>query len=324
MKRILAFTFFALLAALGLVAAGRAWSGQVLGDAVRGGRIYDNWIVAVDQSAPRGSHPLWASQESNRRSGAVTWLCTECHGWDYKGADGAYGIFSNHYTGFIGITGVVGASQQDVLSWFNGTANTSHDFSRYFDATTVMDLVAFLRTRQIDTDLLIDRFTGRSLGDPQQGSVLYETNCASCHGDDGAEINFGTAQDPLFLADMAVVDPWRSVHKIRFGTPLDSRMPATEDLGWSLSWVADVLAYSQTLQRGNPSLRPFSAASTGPVLESQGRIEPLVWAAVVIFLIVSAGVGYDYYQQRRQAARPPANGKTTNGKTSNGRTTRKH
>lgn len=317
MRRILAFTFFALLATLCLVAAGRAWSAQVVGDAVRGGRIYDNWIVAVDQPAPTASHPLWQTQENNRRSGAVTWLCTECHGWDYKGADGAYGLYSSHYTGFTGVLGMVGASQQDVLEWFNGTANTSHDFGRYFDATSIMDLVAFLRTRQIDTNLLIDRYTGRSLGDPQQGAGLYESTCASCHGDQGAEINFGTETDPLFLADMTVVDPWRSVHKIRFGTPLDLRMPATEELGWSLTRVADVLAYAQTLQRGNPSLRPFSASATGPVLESQGNIRPLVWASSILLLIVLAGVAYDFYQQRKPAPQTrnggsqPKTGKTS-------------
>lgn len=321
MRRILAFTFFALLAALCLVAAGRAWDAQVLGDAVRGGRIYDNWIVTVDQTAPTASHPLWDTQESNRRSGAVTWLCTECHGWDYKGAAGAYGVFSSHYTGFIGTLGMVGASQQDVLIWFNGTANTSHDFSQYFDATSVMDLVAFLRTRQINTDLLIDRFTGRSLGDPQRGGALYEGTCASCHGDDGTQINFGTQQDPLYLADMTVVDPWRSVHKIRFGTPLSAAMPATEELGWSLTRVADVLAYAQTLQRGNPSLRPFNANATGPVLESQGNIVPLVWAAAILFLIVMAGVAYDFYQRR--TPQPDAhNGGGSQPKP--GKTTHKH
>lgn len=323
MRRILAFTFFALLAALCLVAAGRAWDAQVLGDAVRGGRIYDNWIVVVGRQAPATNHPLWDTQESNRRSGAVTWLCTECHGWDYKGADGAYGVFSTHYTGFIGTLGVVGASQQDVLTWFNGTRNTSHDFTQYFDAMDVMDLVAFLRTRQIDSSLLIDRFTGRSLGDPQQGSGLYESTCASCHGDDGAEINFGTLQDPLYLADMAVVDPWRSIHKIRFGTPLSAAMPAAEDLGWSLTRVADVLAYAQTLQRGNPSLRPFSAVATGPVLESQGNIVPLVWASAILLLIVLAGVAYDYYQRH---APQPGPGKAPNGggQPKNGKTNHKH
>lgn len=302
MRRILAFTFFALLAMLCVVAAGRAWTGQVLGDPVRGGQIYDDWVSLTGRSVPEANHPLWDLQDTNPRTGAVTWLCTECHGWDYKGADGAYGIFSSHYTGFTGVMGMVGSGQQDVLIWFNGTANTSHDFIQYFDATDVIDLVAFLRTRLIDTSLMIDQFTGRALGDPQSGIALYEESCAGCHGADGAQVNFGTEGEPLFLADMAVVDPWRSVHKIRFGTPASNAMPATEELGWSLGRVADVLAYAQTLQRGNPSLRPFSTASTRPVLESQGQIAPLVWASAVLLLVTLAGAGYDYYQQRNQAS----------------------
>lgn len=304
MKKSVGFLFTLLLASLCLLAAGRAWQGQVVGDAVRGGRIYDNWILALDRTAPIESHPLWDEQDTNRNAGAVTWLCTECHGWDYKGAEGAYGSFSSHYTGFKGVMGVVGASQQQVLIWFNGTGNTGHDFTPYFDSEDVMDLVAFLRTRQVDTDLMIDAFSGRSLGNPIEGKALYVSGCEGCHGTQGTLINFGTELQPLYLADMTVADPWRSVHKIRFGTPLDLRMPATEELGWSLSRVADVLAYAQTLERGNPSLRPFNPVSSGSVVvESQGRIEPLVWAAFVIFLIVAAGVAYDYRQQHPPQAK---------------------
>ncbi|MCW5874408.1 MAG: hypothetical protein KIS88_07150 [Anaerolineales bacterium] len=306
MKRSVGFLFALLLVSLGLLAVGRAWTGQVVGDAVRGGRIYDNWILALDRAAPADSHPLWSTQDTNRNSGAVTWLCTECHGWDYKGAEGAYGQFSSHYTGFKGVMGMVGASQQEVLIWFNGTGNISHDFTAFFDAEDVMDLVAFLRTRQVDTDLMIDAFTGRSLGDPEQGRSLYVSGCEGCHGNQGTLINFGNEAQPLYLADMTVVDPWRSVHKIRFGTPLDLRMPAAEELGWSLSRVADVLAYAQTLERGNPTLRPFNPVSSGGiVVESQGRIPPLIWATFIIFLIIAAGVAYDYYQQREQRRSTP-------------------
>ncbi|HRN51164.1 MAG TPA: c-type cytochrome [Anaerolineales bacterium] len=300
MKKSVGILFALLLSSLCLLAAGRAWSGQVVGDAVRGGRIYDNWILALDRTAPTESHPLWDEQTTNRNAGAVTWLCTECHGWDYKGVDGAYGQFSSHYTGFKGVIGVVGASQAEVLIWFNGTGNVAHDFTAYFDSDDVVDLVAFLRTRQADTDLMIDSFSGRSLGNAELGRGLYVSSCESCHGNAGTLINFGTQAQPLYLADMAVADPWRAVHKIRFGTPLDLRMPASEELGWSLSRVADVLAYVQTLERGNPSLRPFNPVSSGgtTVVESQGRIEPLVWATSILFVIIAAGVAYDYYQTR--------------------------
>lgn len=299
MKRALAFTFFALLAAVCLLAAGRSWAGQVLGDAVSGGRIYDNWVVAMDFVAPQTTHPLWTTQDNNRNSGSVTWLCSECHGWDYKGAAGAFGPYSSQYTGFKGVMGMVGATQQEVYTWLNGSANPNHDFSAYLDASAMQDLAAFLRTRQIDASLMIDPYNGGALGDSDRGEYDYRTTCSQCHGPQGDLMNFGTQASPLYLADLAVANPWRFVHKVRFGSPLNASMPATEDLGWSLSRVANVLAYTQTLERGNPTLRPFNASAAGPVqLESQANITPLVWAAGIIFLIVAAGVGYDFYQQR--------------------------
>ena len=47
----------------------------------------------IEKPAPSGDHPMWARRpdaEANSRSGADTWRCKECHGWDYKGKDGAY------------------------------------------------------------------------------------------------------------------------------------------------------------------------------------------------------------------------------------------
>ena len=152
---------------------------------------------------------------------------------------------------------------------------------------------------------------GCHFANPDAPGHLYEwersphgrnsVGCEGCHGTQGTLINFGTEAQPLYLADLAAANPWRTVHKIRFGTLLDLSMPASEELGWSLSRVADVLAYAQSLERGNPALRPFNPVSTGSiVVESQGRIEPLVWASALIFLIIAAGVAYDYRQQQNR------------------------
>lgn len=298
MKRLLAFTFFVLFAALCALAAGRGWAGQVLGDPVRGGRIYENWMITLDVVPPPGNHPLWNTQDVNKSAGTQTWTCVACHGWDYKGAAGAYGQHSTYYTGFKGITGIVGGSQAEVLSWLNGSANANHDFSSYLDSDATRDLIAFLRTRLVDTDLMINPTNGGALGNAEEGRKDFQASCADCHGADGSEINFGTEDSPLYLADIAVADPWRFVHKTRFGATVAPTMPASEELGWSLGRVTNLLAVAQGLTRGNPALRPFNRNSSGPVqLESQARIEPLVWAAVGLFAVVVAGAAYDYYQQ---------------------------
>jgi hypothetical protein len=82
-------------------------------DVVRGGRMYDRFWAEAG-SEPAIDHPLWATRpdpDSNPRTGSTTWRCKECHGWDYKGVDGAYGSGS-HRTGFPGIFGTALTPQE--------------------------------------------------------------------------------------------------------------------------------------------------------------------------------------------------------------------
>lgn len=307
MKRVLGFAFFALLAGTVLLAAGRGLppeQGELPGDPISGARIYDNWILALDLVPPEGDHPLWDRQDSNTRRGVVTWRCAECHGWDYKGVNGAYGPYSNHYTGFTGLGDAVGASQEEVLTWLDGTVNPEHNFLYYTNATALNDVAAFLRTRQIDTALLIDPDTGAAFGDRRVGRNIFVDACAACHGDDGDRINFGSAQNPLYLGDMAVADPWQTLHKIRFGSATSDRMPAYEDEDWSLNMMGNVLAYMQTLPRGNPE---FDILGTGQAIdvESQGQIEPIIYGVFVILFVVLVSVAWDVFIERRL---PPGKG----------------
>jgi len=303
MKRALGLTFLALMAGLVLLASRRALAGNqagVPGDALAGGLLYDNWLAVLDAPVPESDHPLWDNQDFNQRSGVVTWRCVECHGWDYKGAEGAYGSYSTHYTGFRGLEDTIGASQERVIQWLDGGLDPEHNFLSVTNSTVLNDLAAFLRTQQVDTDLMIDPSTGAALGDRQPGKVSYLRFCVSCHGDAGDEINFGTATLPLYLGDKAVADPWQTVHKIRFGTPGVDRMPAAEEMDWSLSKVADLLAHLQTLPRGNPDFDILTVDPNRPIeAESQAQIEPIVWATFAILITVAGNIGWDYYVNRR-------------------------
>jgi thiosulfate dehydrogenase len=96
----------------------------------RGGQLYDNWWkTTTDTLKPEGDHPLWKTQTTNKRSGYSTYRCKECHGWDYRGKDGAYGKGS-HFTGFIG---VYAASQnmslKELEASLKGSTIKEHDFS---------------------------------------------------------------------------------------------------------------------------------------------------------------------------------------------------
>ena len=304
MIRSLKFTFLALLAGTALLGAARALPGtrgDVPGDPLAGAKIYDNWMLALDQPPPAGDQPLWRRQDHNQRNGVVTWRCVECHGWDYKGADGAYGSYSTYYTGFPGLQDVIGASQSEVRRWLDGSIDPDHNFLPLVGTTALDDLAAFLRTQQVNMDLLINPSTGESLGDKNKGRDIYNANCQSCHGDTGRKLQFGTALEPLFLGDLAVAEPWQTVHKIRFGTPTNPRMPSSEEQNWSLNMVANVLAYLQTLPRANPDYQviQFNPDNSLPIAH-QGQVEPIVWGALAILAVVGANVAWDVYSKRRR------------------------
>ncbi len=215
-------------------------AGYVMADAVRGGLLYDKWWVVAGVDAPAEDHPRWAMQDTNTRSGADTWRCKECHGWDYKGIDGAYGSGS-HMTGFTGIFGTT-LSAQDVFD----KLETGHGFGDAgLSADDIWDLAKFVLDGQIDTDDHIDE-TGAFLGSELGGTISYDQVCLSCHGSDGKAINSGSAQDPVYVGTVANENPWEFLHKVRFGHP-GSAMPATDLLRWEVFLAADVGVYAQTL-----------------------------------------------------------------------------
>ncbi len=214
------------------------------GDAVRGGLLYDKWWVVSEaaESAPEGDQPLWATQSTNERSGGDTWRCKECHGWDYKGADGAYGSGS-HFTGFVGVLQMAGSDPNDILAALQGETNSDHDFSEFMEEQDLVDLSVFISTALIDTDDLVNSDKS-SNGDAAAGETLYEEVCTDCHGPEGNAINFHGIDDPEFLGHLAPGNPWEFIHKVRFGQP-GWPMPSGIGNGWTDEDVANVLAYAQ-------------------------------------------------------------------------------
>jgi len=214
------------------------------GDPQRGGQLYDTWWAVTEAEAPTTDHPLWATQSTNTRGGADTWRCKECHGWDYKGADGAYGSGS-HLTGFTGVLASAAKPAEEILAAMNGGTNADHDFSAVMGEQELADLSQFVTQSLIDDKALIDDKKA-STGNPADGRTRYEETCASCHGPGGNAINFGSIGEPEFLGHVAPDNPWEFVHKVRFGQP-GWPMPSAIANDWAESDVADVLAYAQTL-----------------------------------------------------------------------------
>jgi mono/diheme cytochrome c family protein len=209
-----------------------------------GGQLYDQWWVVVGAEAPEDDQPLWSTQSTNERSGADTWRCKECHGWDYMGVDGAYGSGS-HSTGFAGIFDAASMSSDELLAWLDGRNNPDHDFSGLMEDFALNALVTFIQQEMADITPYVNADKTVN-GDPANGRDMFEGTCAACHGADGKKINFGDDAEPEYVGTVASDNPWEFFHKASFGQP-GAPMPSGEALGWSMEQIADLLAYVQTL-----------------------------------------------------------------------------
>jgi len=217
---------------------------ELTGDPVRGGLLYDEWWAVTGAEGPSTDQPLWKTQTTNTRTGADTWRCKECHGWDYKGVDGAYGSGS-HKTGFAGIFGSRSKPASEILAAMKGSTNPDHDFSKVMDEQALIDLALFMTQAQMDTASWINADKS-STGDAAQGKTKFEEICLYCHGPEGNAINFASIEEPEFLGLVAGDNPWEFFHKVRFGQP-GWPMPSGITNEWTDDDVANVLAYAQTL-----------------------------------------------------------------------------
>lgn len=209
-----------------------------------GGQVYDKWYTFLGVNTPTEDQPLWKTQTTNTRKGTSTWTCRECHGIDYKGVDGEFASGS-HMTGFPGVLAAKDMTEQQIIDALTGKTNPDHDFSAYLDETVIKAMVHFFQNEMVDfSGLVVD---GKVQGDLVHGKELYTRTCALCHGEDGRAINFHAGQDvPEYVGTVAADEAYVLLHRVTFGVP-GFPMSAAIDLGFSLTDIADVSAYAQTL-----------------------------------------------------------------------------
>ncbi|MEE8398927.1 MAG: hypothetical protein V3S89_07965 [Desulfobacterales bacterium] len=225
---------------------------------VRGGQLYDKWWTVTGADAPTATHALYPSFAG--KSGADTWRCKECHGWDYIGKDGRYRSGS-HYTG---IEGLYPASNSVWKAY-----KIIRDDHGYGDAgladADVWDLVKFYREELFDIDDILNR-DGTFTGTAADGLSLFangisgwdatgkvtNTACATCHGGDGtSDMGTGFEEFPGLLSND---NPQEFQHKVLFGHPgSNPAMPQAAAIHASLWDVADLSAYAQTLPEEHSS-----------------------------------------------------------------------
>jgi thiosulfate dehydrogenase len=205
----------------------------------RGGQLYDKWWAVTEADSPEATHPAYPA--AGKKKGAATWRCKECHGWDYRGKDGAYAKGS-HHTGIKGVRGVAGTDPERIHAII---MDDTHGFTVQTMPHSAMEKIAlFLSKGQIDMDRYIDRATKMARGNPRRGAQFYQTICAVCHGFDGKEINFKDEKKPEYIGTVAQANPWETLHKIRFGQPGVGMVALTV---LDVEDQVDILAYAQTL-----------------------------------------------------------------------------
>ncbi len=216
-------------------------------EVIAGAQLYDDWtVVSTGGEIPTGDHPIWARQSQNTQSGRDTWRCITCHGWDYQGNDGAFrsGAYA---TGFPGVLSTASMDPSAIVATLSGTEDPQHDFSTFLSDEEMNELAAFLQYGLIDDNQYIDPLSRKvTVGDIENGQAKYEESCLSCHGEDGTQTPFRYEGKEITLGSLAAQDPWRFLHRTRYGTARASEMPVGVSLGWSALDGRDVLFYVQT------------------------------------------------------------------------------
>ena len=268
------------------------------GDVKHGASLYYYWDTLLQIDLIGEINPLWKTQDFNQEVGPVTWRCSSCHGWDYRGAEGAYGPGSPHYTGFPGILSATSMSKTEIEDWLDGTNDQNHDFSEYLTVAAVKDLTAFLQYGIMDFRDYLQNGSLEETGRISVGEDLYKKACRDCHGSDGAKINFGTAEQPSFLGNFSDEEPWHMVHLMRFGH-LFLGVQTSDELGWSIQNLFDVVVYSQQLPKGQ-QIAEAEQQLIEIDYESQADMTNLVILAIVMSVIVIGAVAWVSVRERAE------------------------
>jgi len=206
---------------------------------LNGGLLFDNWAKVLLKEPPKDTHPAYPKE--GKKEGASTWRCKECHGWDYRGVDGAYGKGS-HYTGIKGIRGWVGGSTDEIAKIIR---NDMHGFTaELLPDAAVERLALFVSRGQVDMPQYIDYATKTARGDATRGARFYQAICSVCHGFDGKMINFKTPDNPEYIGTVAQENPQETLHKARNGQP---GVPMVALGVLDIQDIVDIVAYGQTL-----------------------------------------------------------------------------
>jgi len=246
-----------------------------------GGLNYDTWYVAASGATkPTSNHPLWTGTSPDLANEA-TWRCKQCHGWDYQGKDGIYGLdpADKNFSGICGILPTANCTntsttETEIWTFLHDGGTTpgidnpaDHAFSDILSDDELYALTKFVMMVRAEA-AIGDAPMDRIVSDPDakmyrmpmvntsqsNGLKLYNSPSESggcneaCHGEDGKLIDVDPPNN-VFIKKYSMDNPWEVLHKIRFGVPgSDPKMPGIvkyDNPLFDLQGAIDLLAYTQ-------------------------------------------------------------------------------
>lgn len=202
----------------------------------RGGRLYDKYFAENKTTKPDTDHVSYPNKGGKYGKDA-SWRCKECHGWDYKGKDGAYAS-GGHKTGIKGVQGAAGKDPAQIVAILS---DATHGYSdKQLSAKDMQDLALFISRGQLDMSSYVDAASKKAKGNPAKGEAYFNTLCAGCHGFDGKKL-----KDAPPLGSVAD-NPWEMLHKVLNGQPAEG-MPALRAL--DLQVAVDIVSYLPQLPK---------------------------------------------------------------------------
>lgn len=218
-----------LLVSLSLLGAALpARSAETDSAVARGGRLYDKWFGENKAAKPTTDHPAY-TVKGGKYGKDASWRCKECHGWDYKGKDGAYAK-GGHATGIKGIGAAQGKDPAAIVAVMR---DKTHGYTpAQLSDKDASDLALFVSRGQVDMARFVEG--GKVKGSGDKGEVYFNTLCAGCHGVDGKKL-----KDAPPLGSVADNGP-EMLHKLLNGQPGEA-MPALRALDHQIA--ADIAVY---------------------------------------------------------------------------------
>ncbi len=230
---------------------------DLISEVVIGGRLYDNWIAETGLTTPTTANPLGNFADSAFETDIEkTYRCKTCHGFTYEGEYGFAGLLDAADS--MSVEDIESIISNGFSFKLGTTSYVVHDYasSTYgLEAADITALAKFIKYGVVDTSNYLYSF-GVAKGDAANGKTLYDgaAGCSggACHGANGNARDFDdgdlTTIPNEFVGTIGQEDPWEMLHKIRFGHPGETSMPAIYDEpSFTTQDAVDIMTYTQEL-----------------------------------------------------------------------------